>query len=152
MNTGSDFGFVLLMVVGFLLSLVFLLIWFLVMSYAFFQLFWSIRTGGEKFIEKWANENGWVILHSERRMFFLPWWLTTNSATQKIYRVAVGDPNDGDKIRLAWIRCGDWHWGMKVEKVVVRWDGPWKRISKLDPELTNTPENPMMDRWVDNEV
>ncbi len=152
MNVFSNILYVFLIIIVFVSCLVFLLAWFLVMGYSSFQLVRSIQIGGEKYIEKWAHDNGLEVLHSERRWFGSPWWISTNFAAQKIYHIALGDPNDDDRVRLAWIRCGDWFWGMRVEKVDVRWDGPWQSFSKLDPKVKTTHDNPLTDRWVDNEV
>lgn len=117
------------------------------MAFGFLNLLSMIRRSGETHLANWADKNGLVILAFERRWLGIFSWITTNTASQKIYYVAVGDPKDENKVRLAWIRCGHWLWGLDVENVEVRWDGPWRRFS--EQERMASLENPMADHEID---
>lgn len=106
-----------------------------------------LRIKGKEQLKRWASVNDLTILYCEQSLFGSPLWITMNTASQTVFRVAFGDPKNEDKIRLARVRVGHWMWGMRVEKVDVRWDGPWQRFS--EQETPAAVENPMTDRWID---
>jgi hypothetical protein len=71
-------------------------------------------------LEQWASDNGYQILHSEKRTLFRGPFFWTSLTHQTVYYVKVRDP-DGT-IRTGWVRCGSWWLGLMSDKAEVRWE------------------------------
>ena len=78
---------------------------------------------GESILEKWAAEQGYRVVSSERRTIRTgPYFLTTGRG-RVVYRISVED-RDGH-IKEGYARCGSYFLGTFSDKVDVRWDeGP----------------------------
>ena len=79
----------------------------------------AIDSAYQPLLDKWAAENGWEILHRQRREWGSP-WMFSKSANQPVYYVTVGYQEGGMRTRRAWVRCGHWFWGWFVEKIEYR--------------------------------
>src|SRR4051812_41477629 len=71
-------------------------------------------------LRRWAEENGYRLVHSKYRLFFRGPFFWTTSKGQAVYRVTVED-TDGS-LRYGWVRCGGWFLGMVSDHVEARWD------------------------------
>lgn len=71
-------------------------------------------------LDRWAEENGYEILSSERRIFSRGPFFWTTGKGQVVYYVAVrdsaGNPHSG------WVRCGGYFLGLLSDNVDVHWD------------------------------
>ncbi len=76
----------------------------------------------QSLLDQWAQQNGFRIVNSERRMLMRgPMFLTTTKG-QEVYYVTVED--QAGKVRSGYVRCGGKMLGMLSDNVDVRWDDP----------------------------
>ena len=71
-------------------------------------------------LTRWAQENGYEIVSSERCWLWRGpfWW--RSSEHQAVFYVTV--KTAGGQIRRGWVRCGDWFLGMFSDQATVQWD------------------------------
>ena len=73
-----------------------------------------------RILEHWAQNNGYEILSSERRVFRKgPFFWTANNG-QEVYFVMIRT-SEG-KTQRGWVCCGSWFWGTFVDTTKVRWE------------------------------
>ena len=70
-------------------------------------------------LRRWADENGYELLHAEQRMFRKGPYMWSSRA-QAVYRVEIRD-GEGRR-RKGWVRCGAWFSGVFGDKVEARLD------------------------------
>lgn len=87
-------------------------------------LVWWKYSRAKHLLHSWAEQNGFEILHAERRILRtgpFQWWRT--SREQIIYFVRVRDGNGRE--RSAWVRCGGFLGGVLLSnQTEVKWDEP----------------------------
>jgi len=83
------------------------------------SVFWHYSRS-RSLLQQWADENGFVIVHSEYRSFFKGPYFWTSSKSQTVYYVTVRD-RDGNE-RNGWVRCGGLFLGLLSDRTDVRWD------------------------------
>jgi hypothetical protein len=71
-------------------------------------------------LKSWAKENGYQILSCKFRLLFRGPFTWTTSEGQTVYRVTVEDR--AGRRKSGWVRCGDFCFGLFLNKVRVRWD------------------------------
>ncbi len=104
----------------------------------------------QQLINQWASDNGWQIIHQERRLFRHP-WLIDSIRNQKVYHVTVKYLDGRPFFRHAWIRCGGWYWRLEKARIEVRWEEGLPQ--PLPPPLPEPPthrDDPLWDPWVDS--
>ena len=71
-------------------------------------------------LDQWAEDNGYRIVHRERRLLFRGpfWWRTAEG--QEVFRVIVQD--DEGRERAGYVRCGGWFLGLFSDAATVKWD------------------------------
>jgi hypothetical protein len=69
---------------------------------------------------KWAKDNNYQILSSEHRIFTKGPFFWTSSRQQSVYYVVVRDSHGHEK--SGWLRCGDYWFGMLIDRVEVIWE------------------------------
>ena len=74
----------------------------------------------EDILTRWARENGYEIVSSERRAFRRGPLFFTTSEDQEVYYVTVRLA-DG-QLRRGWVRCGSWFAGLWSDQAKVEWD------------------------------
>jgi hypothetical protein len=79
---------------------------------------WSFSRG-RALLKRWAQENGFQIVHSEFSGFYSGSFTWTSSRSQIIYFVQVLDSNG--KERSGWVRCGSFWSGIVSDKTEVKW-------------------------------
>jgi predicted DCC family thiol-disulfide oxidoreductase YuxK len=91
----------------------------LILIFAAAMMMWHYARG-EQMLERWARDNGYEIVASERRWFrrgpFF-WW---TGKGQEVFYVTVRTADGRNK--RGWVRCGNWFLGMLVSEAEVRWD------------------------------
>lgn len=98
--------------------------------FAFIFVIWMIgwreqRT--EEILNKWAQDNGYVILEQKHAFWNGPFFWSTSKG-QEVYYVTVRDK--ADVIRNGWVRLGGYWWGLSEDKAEVRWDEQAKNDEK----------------------
>src|SRR5947209_2918551 len=71
-------------------------------------------------LKRWAQRNGYRILHREHRWLFQGPFSWNLSNLPVVYRIRVQDRQGNH--RGGWVRCGHWLWGVLSDSVEVRWD------------------------------
>jgi hypothetical protein len=100
-------------------------------------------------LKKWADENGWDIVHRRRCKFLSP-WIFSRSGSQFVYYVTVAREDNPTWARWAWVRCGGWFLGPKSDRIEVSWDGRWHRLTPPEPTPTITSQDDLLwDPWLD---
>ena len=74
----------------------------------------------EEIVTRWARENGYEIVSSERRVFRRGPFFFWTSEGQEVYYVTVRTA-DG-QLRRGWLRCGGYFSGLWSDQAEVRWD------------------------------
>lgn len=76
---------------------------------------------GRRLLKRWAEENGFQILHSERRRLCAGPFTWTRTINQIVYLVQVRDREGRE--RSGWVQCGShWDgWGISDNQFEVRW-------------------------------
>jgi hypothetical protein len=82
-------------------------------------IFWHFSRS-RSILEKWAEENGYLLLESDYRNIFKGPFFLTSSRQQTVYHVKVRD--EAGNVRSGWVRCGGWFMGLWSEKADVRWE------------------------------
>lgn len=70
-------------------------------------------------LQHWADENNMKLMRLEARWFRLGPFMWTTSRFQLVYYVTVWDRG---KKRHAYVRCGNFWFGMMTEDIEVSWD------------------------------
>jgi hypothetical protein len=139
----------LVAVSGFLCSLVCISFWFGSLIYLSYTWAAKLDRSYQPALKRWADENGWEIVHQKRCKFVSPWMFKI-SGMQFVYYVAVARKEDLMRIRWAWLRCGGWFLGPKSDKIEVEWDGLWHVLAPPEPTPTQAPQDDLLwDRWAD---
>jgi hypothetical protein len=81
----------------------------------------------EEILNKWAQDNGYVILEQKHEFWNGPFFWSTSKG-QEVYYVTVRDK--ADVIRSGWVRLGGYWWGLSEDKAEVRWDEKAKNDEK----------------------
>ena len=71
-------------------------------------------------LDRWADQHGFEILHSEYRHFFQGPFFWTTFRGQTVYRVKVRDGSG--QVRSGWVRCGSVFMGLLTDKAEARWE------------------------------
>ncbi|HEX3358682.1 MAG TPA: hypothetical protein VHS31_17025, partial [Tepidisphaeraceae bacterium] len=71
-------------------------------------------------LNQWAQENGFQILSSERKLFLRGPFFFRSTKHQTIYYVSVRDA--AGNIHRGWVRCGGWFGGLWSDTATVKWD------------------------------
>ncbi len=71
-------------------------------------------------LQRWAEENGFQILHQEHRLVRRGPYLFRATDDQMVYYVAVMDRQGRE--RRGYVRLGGWFAGMFSSQVDVRWE------------------------------
>jgi len=79
---------------------------------------WSFSRG-RALLNRWAQDNGFQILHSEMRTLCAGPFTWTSSRNQMVYFVRVRDQEGRE--RSGWVRCGSFWLGIWSDKTEVRW-------------------------------
>jgi len=79
---------------------------------------WSFSRG-RTLLNRWAQENGFQILHSEIRTLCAGPFTWTSSRNQIVYFVRVLDKEGRE--HSGWVRCGSFWRGISSDKTEVRW-------------------------------
>jgi len=104
----------------------------------------------QKLISRWASENGWEILHQERRILKHP-WIIQPIRNQRVYYVTVTFRDRRPFFRHAWLRCGGWSLRPESAKLEYVWDERVPQpLPSPSPETTAPQEDPLWDRWLDS--
>ncbi len=74
-------------------------------------------------LQRWANDNRYRLVRSERRAFFRGPYFGMTSKHQTVYHVTVEDRRG--RTRNGWVRCGGWWLGLMSDQVESTWDGDW---------------------------
>ena len=145
----ADAMSVWLQILGFLCSGLCALAWLAPVAYLAVALQRKTDLAYRQHIRKWASENGWDIVHCQRRKFGSP-WMFSNTA-QGIYHVTVLYQEGQPRMRRAWLRCGGWFLGSKTEKVEMRWDGLSEPLPEpaLQPPPSRPQDDPLWDQSID---
>ena len=77
---------------------------------------------GPRLRDRWALENGFQILHSNRRRWRAGPFTWTRSLNQIVYLVHVRDYEGSE--RSGWVRCGSYRqgWGISDNQFEVSWN------------------------------
>ena len=94
----------------------------------------------QSLLDKWAEENGYRIIHREYRNFFRGPFFWTSAKGQAVYYVIVED--EGGRTHNGWVRCGGWWLGLLSDHVEVRWDESSSSSASKDAK-------PERDLWLD---
>src|ERR1035437_10100484 len=79
---------------------------------------WSFSRG-RTILNRWAQDNGFQILHSEIRTLCAGPFTWTSSRNQIVYFVRVLDKEGRE--HSGWVRCGSFWRGISSDKTEVRW-------------------------------
>src|SRR6266513_2674398 len=71
-------------------------------------------------LRRWAAQNGYRIVHRERRDFLRGPFTWTSGRGQTVYSVVVEDGTGST--HQGWVRCGSYWRGLWSDKVEVRWE------------------------------
>jgi hypothetical protein len=71
-------------------------------------------------LERWADANGFQIVHAERRTFFRGPFFWRSTKDQVVYYVTVRDSSGA--ARRGYVRCGGWVLGLMSDAADVQWD------------------------------
>jgi hypothetical protein len=74
---------------------------------------------GRSLLNRWAQEKGFQILHSELRLADMGPFRWFTSKQQLVYFVQVRDREGSE--RSGWVRCGSFWRGLESDKTEVRW-------------------------------
>jgi acetamidase/formamidase len=75
---------------------------------------------GRSILEKWAAENGYVLISSERRSVWRGPFFITTARGQEVFRITVRDA--AGEIRSGYLRVGSFMLGVISDQASVRWD------------------------------
>jgi hypothetical protein len=71
-------------------------------------------------LEQWAEQNGFTIVSTERRLFRRGPFLFKTGDNQEVYYVRI--TNHEGRQKTGYVRCGSFWLGVLSDKAEVRWD------------------------------
>ncbi len=77
-------------------------------------------TRANDLLRRWAEQNGYQIIHSEHRYLHRGPFFWTTSRNQVVMYVQVVDAQGYQ--RGGYVRLGSWWWGLFSNQVEVRWE------------------------------
>lgn len=84
--------------------------------------FWSFNERSQVILRKWAEANGFEIIHKQRHWFSrgrFEWW--TTGRNQSVFSFTARD-REGQE-RSGWARCGSFWGGVFFsDQIEIRWD------------------------------
>ena len=99
------------------IGVVFVVVFMIVLGVASFA--WSCSRS-QTIIDRWAQANGFRVLHSEMRLMRTGPFFFRHGKGQTVYYVTVQDSTG--RTRRAFIRCGGWFAGLCSDAAAVEWE------------------------------
>jgi hypothetical protein len=91
----------------------------LVVVFAMVMMAWS-ASRGRTILERWAANNGYRLIDSERRLLRKGPYFWCSSKGQDVFYVTVED--EQGRVRHGYVRCGGWFLGLLSDEATVEWD------------------------------
>jgi hypothetical protein len=92
-----------------------------ILALLFYAYLGHYKEKSKKRLNKWAKENGYIILSCESRQFKTgPFFISSRTRSQPVFYVTLED-KDGTEL-TAWIKIGNALFGLLSDEVKVKWE------------------------------